>query len=103
MFYGFTGPRNANSSLERVRQSIEATSFQVGDKTFDLTVSGGVVEAQPNERLADLLRRATKAVTEAKRKGRNRVALDEGAGPTIAEAPQFQVEGRTIEVESATA
>lgn len=98
MFYGFSGPRNANSSLERVRQSIEATSFHVGDKSFDLTISGGVVEAQPNEKLPDLLRRAQKTLTEAKRKGRNRIALDEGSGVTFAEAPQFQVEGRVIEV-----
>ena len=38
---------------------------------------------------------------EAKRKGRNRIALDEGSGPTFAEAPQFQVTGQIIEVEDA--
>jgi diguanylate cyclase (GGDEF)-like protein len=103
MFYGFTGPRSANSSLERVRQSIEATSFHIGDKSFDLTVSGGVVEAQPKEKLPDLLKRAMRAVTEAKRKGRNRIALDEGAGPTFAEAPQFQVTGQVIEVDDTPA
>lgn len=103
MFYGFTGPRNANSSLERLRQSVEATTFQLGDKSFDLTVSGGAVEAQAGEKLPALLQRAMKALSEAKRKGRNRVALDEGAGPTVAEAPQFQVQGRTIEVEPVAA
>jgi diguanylate cyclase (GGDEF)-like protein len=103
MFYGFTGPRSANSSLERVRQSIEATSFHIGEKSFDLTVSGAVVEAQPKEKLPDLLKRALRAVTEAKRKGRNRIALDEGSGPTFPEAPQFQVTGQVIEVDNATA
>ena len=44
VFFGDTGPRNATSAIERIRQTIEATTFVAGEEEIELTVSCAVSE-----------------------------------------------------------
>jgi diguanylate cyclase len=96
---GDNGPRQALATAERLRQAIEATTFDDEGTEFELTVSCGVVEGGRNESVAELLRRASEALKFAKKSGRNRCALDEGQGPTLVDPPQFPVKGRIINLD----
>ena len=100
LFLGDTSSRNALSGAERIRQSVEATSFRVGEEVVELTASYGVAELGKNETPAEFLRRLKGLVAEAKRAGRNRTCLDEGQGSQVLELPQYKVKGRVIEIES---
>ena len=79
-----------------VRQTIEATTFDDEGAEFEITISGGVVEASPNESSAAIYRRAQQALLFAKKAGRNRCAIDEGQGPTTVTPPQLAVQGRVV-------
>jgi diguanylate cyclase len=93
---GDVGPHQALTAAERLRQSIEATTFHLDDTEFDLTVSCGVIEVGHAESSLDLVKRALEALQFAKRAGRNRCALDKGEGPVMLDPPQFPVKGRII-------
>ena len=96
LLFGDTGPHSALTALERVRQTIEATTFDDEGAAFELTISGGVVEAAPNESAAAIYRRTQQALTFAKKAGRNRCAVDEGHGPVTLAPPQLAVQGRVV-------
>jgi diguanylate cyclase (GGDEF)-like protein len=96
LLYGDTGPHSGLTALERVRQTIEATTFDDEGAEFEFTISGGVVEANPNESSAAIYRRAQQALLFAKKAGRNRCAVDEGKGPTTLTPPQLAVQGRVV-------
>lgn len=96
LLLGDTGPHSALTALERIRQTIEATTFDDEGAEFELTISGGVVEARPNEPAAAFYRRAQQALTFAKKAGRNRCAIDEGQGPMTLAPPQLAVQGRVV-------
>ena len=98
---GDNGPRQALATAERLRQSIEATTFDDEGTEFELTVSCGVVEVGRHETVAELTRRASEALVFAEKSGRNRCALDEGQGPTVVDPPQFPVKGRIINLDVA--
>jgi diguanylate cyclase (GGDEF)-like protein len=96
LLYGDTGPHSGLTALERVRQTIEATTFDDEGAEFEITISGGVIEAGPNESSAAICRRAQQALLFAKKAGRNRCAIDEGNGPTTLAPPQLAVQGRVV-------
>jgi diguanylate cyclase (GGDEF)-like protein len=96
LLFGDTGPHSGLMALERVRQTIEATTFDDEGAEFEMTISGGVVEAGPSEPAAAIYRRAQQALTFAKKAGRNRCAIDEGNGPTTLAPPQLAVLGRVV-------
>ena len=96
VFLGDTGPHQGLTAVERARQSIEATTWDDHGSEFDLTISAGITEVRPTDTLADLLRRLAEALKFAKLAGRNRAALDEGAGPKLLDPPQFSVKGRVV-------
>jgi diguanylate cyclase len=96
LMFGDTGPHSALTALERVRQTIEATTFDDEGAAFELTISGGVVEAAPNESVAAIYRRAQQALLFAKKAGRNRCSVDEGSGPVTLAPPQLAVQGRVV-------
>ena len=96
LLFGDTGPHSALTALERVRQTIEATTFDDEGAEFELTISGGVVEAGPSESGADVYRRALRALGFAKKAGRNHCAVDEGSGPATLAPPQLAVQGRVV-------
>lgn len=93
---GDVGPHQALSLAERLRQTIEATTFEAEGIEFDLSVSGGVTEVRPGESSLALLERVLATLRHAKRAGRNRCALDEGNGPVMLDPPQFPVKGRAV-------
>ncbi|HEX5104789.1 MAG TPA: GGDEF domain-containing protein [Pirellulaceae bacterium] len=96
LLLGDTGPHNALAAAERIRQTVEATTFDDQGAEFEMTVSCGVVEMGSAESLPDVLHRVEQAVTFAKRSGRNRCAIDEGAGATALPPPQLAVVGRVV-------
>jgi diguanylate cyclase (GGDEF)-like protein len=96
LLLGDTGPHSALTALERVRQTIEATTFDDEGAEFEITISGGVVDANPNESSTAIYRRAQQALIFAKKAGRNRCAIDEGKGPTTLAPPQLAVQGRVV-------
>jgi diguanylate cyclase len=102
VLYGDVGPHQALTSAERLRQAIEATTFDDEGTEFDLTVSGGVIEVGRTESSLDVVRRALETLRFAKRAGRNRCALDKGDGPAMLDPPQFPVKGRVVSLRAAT-
>lgn len=64
---------------ERVRATIAGLAVPSDGRTFTLTASVGVAPVRPDDRdIADVLRRADDALYDAKRQGRNRVAVHRG-------------------------
>lgn len=94
------GPREALTTAERLRQTVEATTFEDNRGEFELTVCCGVIEVGARESTAELLRRVKEAALFAKKAGRNRCALDEGQGPSTLQPPQFPVQGRVLKLGS---
>jgi diguanylate cyclase len=101
IFQGDVGPHQALTAAERLRQSIEATTFDDEGVEFDLTISCGVIEAKHGESSLQLVERAFETLRFAKKAGRNRCALDKGEGPTMLDPPQFPVKARTISLRAA--
>lgn len=98
---GDVGPHQALTAAERLRQTIEATTFEDEGVEFELTVSCGVIEVGPRESSLDLVERVMQAARFAKKAGRNRCALDKGEGPTMLDPPQFAVKGRVVSLRAA--
>lgn len=65
----------ARSVAERVREEIANTPFSVSNQSLGVTVSVGVasLKADAEDSMQDLLKRADRALYEAKNSGRNRV------------------------------
>jgi diguanylate cyclase (GGDEF)-like protein len=102
VLYGDVGPHQALTSAERLRQAIEATTFDDEGTEFDLTVSCGVIEVGRSESSLEVVHRAIETLRFAKRAGRNRCALDKGDGPAMLDPPQFPVKGRVVNLRAAT-
>ena len=98
---GDTGPHQALTAAERLRQTAEAATFDNEGVEFELTLSCGVIEVGRGETVRELLCRAGETVKYAKRAGRNRCAIDEGQGPQTLEPPQFPVKGRIVKLSEA--
>ena len=98
LFLGDTGPRNATSAAERIRQTLAATTFELGEQTLELAISCGVVEIDKQDNSATLLKHLHATMRHAKQAGRDRTSLDEGNGPQVVEPPQFNVKGKVVRV-----
>ncbi|HEY4775394.1 MAG TPA: PleD family two-component system response regulator [Xanthobacteraceae bacterium] len=63
---------------ERLRRRIASEAFPIteGQRAVEVTISIGLAALGPNDRAADMLRRADQALYRAKRDGRNRVVAD---------------------------
>jgi diguanylate cyclase (GGDEF)-like protein len=72
--------RHARDLAERIRKQVEARCARVQGAPVALTLSIGVVECQPQDGAASLLRRADEAMYQAKHEGRNRVVVLDAAG-----------------------
>lgn len=96
LFVGDTGPRNATSAAERIRQTIEQSTFVFQGLDLEVSVSCGVTELSPDESTKEAFRRAGKAATAAQTAGRNRTFLDLGNGPEPVEHPDIRIAGHTI-------
>jgi diguanylate cyclase (GGDEF)-like protein len=71
----------AAEAAERIRQTIEGTTFRRQNATLRVTVSAAVVLLLPDESVDELLERASATVREAKSYGRNRTFLYERECP----------------------
>jgi diguanylate cyclase (GGDEF)-like protein len=98
LFCGDAGPRNVMSLVERIRQTVAATTFGVGDEVLEITAACAVTEIQKDDTPEKLYKRLRQALRTAK-KNRNCTVLDEGGGAKLVEPPQFQVKGRLVRVE----
>lgn len=96
LLQGDVGPHQALTAAERLRQTIEATTFDSNGVEFDLSLSCGVIEVGHSESSLELVRRAFEAMRFAKKAGRNRCALDKGNGPSMLDPPQFPVKARLV-------
>lgn len=100
LFFGDTGPRKGTSAVERIRQTIAASHFEILHEEVELTVSCSVTEVQNDDTTETIYARLGRCLREAKRAGRNRTYLDEGHGPQQVEPPEFVVTGRVVRVGS---
>jgi diguanylate cyclase len=98
---GDVGPHQALTTAERLRQSIEASTFEDRGAEFEMTISCGIIDAGSSVSSCELVRRAYETLRFAKKAGRNRCAFDKGEGPTMLDPPQFPVKARTISLASA--
>lgn len=102
LFFGDTGPKNAGSALERIRQSIEATTLDYDGNEFDFTISAGLAAIRREDTPDTLFARLQAALDTAKKHGRNRTSIDDGDGPqTLYEPNRYPVKARHVRIESA--
>lgn len=100
LFFGDTGPKNAGSALERIRQSIEAVTLDYEGNEFDFTISAGVVLIRREDTPDTLFKRLRTALHDAKKNGRNRTSIDDGEGPqTLFEPQRYPVKANRVPVE----
>jgi two-component system cell cycle response regulator len=86
-----TNLRGGEVVAERVRQAIQALKIDTSTGSFGVTASIGVASFEAPEKLSDLIERADRAMYAAKRAGRNRVVLSDGAA-LVAQAPAAPAE-----------
>jgi len=68
--------RDAAAAAERLRERVKALALHAGrSHALRMTFSAGIAQAAPQDGLDDLLRRADEAMYQAKRAGRDRIAL----------------------------
>jgi diguanylate cyclase (GGDEF)-like protein len=98
VFLGDTSAMSALQGAERIRQTIEATSFVMGAERIELTSSLAAAEWKANEDIAAFLQRLEKCLAAAKQAGYNRVCADLGGGPGFHEAFRYTVTNRTLDI-----
>ncbi len=103
MFLGDTSAKNAAKGAERIRQTIEATSFKLGEETSEVTASVAVIEVGKTEGPSKFIRRLEATLSECKKAGRNCGFVDSGDGPEPICLPQYQVSVRVIELDEQAA
>ena len=62
IFLGDTGPRNATSSAERIRQTFEGLTFALPTSEFDITVTNAVTEVGKDEKTHAIFKRLQKTL-----------------------------------------
>jgi diguanylate cyclase (GGDEF)-like protein len=93
------GVAGAKAAAERIRQTVEAATFQTRREEFTLAANCSVCDFLPDDAMPELLTRLRAGIVEAKRGGRNRTAMDEGQGPVLFDAQSIQVRAQTIHVQ----
>ncbi len=85
-----TNPKYAQSLAERLRCRIAETSIQMLDKTLFFTISLGLVSLDHSiQTMEDLIRCADQALFQAKRNGKNQVAI--WAAPLVEYEPVYRM------------
>ncbi|MGE0608719.1 MAG: GGDEF domain-containing protein [Pirellulales bacterium] len=95
-FFGETGPRGAQCAIERIRQSLAATTFEDRDSDLQITCSCGVLEVGPTESTDEIVARLNDTLAAARRQGGNRTAIDNGSGPIMVDAVPVKVAARIV-------
>ncbi len=70
-----TNPESAAVLAERLRMEVESLRPRTSVGQIDVTISLGVAEHKPSESLVDTVKKADRALYEAKESGRNRVCV----------------------------
>ena len=99
IFFGDAGLRTSASTIEKIRQSIEAIRLEFNGQQYALTIRAGVTEVQPDDDTATLVQRMATLVDEAKHAGRNRTAIDESSGSGIVQPESLEIKQRIVKVE----
>ena len=99
LFFGETGTRSAVSNLERIRQTMEATTLEYHGERFTLTVRAGLTQVRSDDDTASLCQRVEELAETAKRAGRNQTCLEDAASGGIAEPEPMPVNRRLLKVE----
>lgn len=73
-----TKPEQAQAAAEKLRKSIQSRTLTFGGQEIPLTVSIGVSGSEEATSIAELVAQASRALTEAKRAGRNCVRSAQG-------------------------
>jgi diguanylate cyclase (GGDEF)-like protein len=68
--------KSAGLLAERVRRGVEETAFEVGDKTINVTISGGIASHDEGEELKAFIKKADENLYQAKHGGRNRIVSE---------------------------
>ena len=98
IFYGDTSIRTCVTAMERLRQTLQQTTFTLNGKPLALkaTWRWRPKFARNRRRLRSIGRRT--ALQVAKAKARKQIVIDEGNGPEIVDAPPMTVRAGRIEV-----
>lgn len=100
-FLGDTGPRAAACAIERIRQTIESSSFLLGEEDLSLTLSASVVELLRRDTVASLLDRAVIGIEATKRRGGNCTLLaDESREVNEITPPDFDIHPQSIRIDA---
>jgi diguanylate cyclase (GGDEF)-like protein len=93
IFWPDTGPQAATSVVERIRQTVANTRFELTNGALAVTLSAAVTEVLPDDTSRTLFKRLNGAVAAAKQAGRNRTLLCNGEELLDVRAPEFDVRG----------
>jgi diguanylate cyclase (GGDEF)-like protein len=94
IFWADTGPHAATSVVERIRQMITQTTFELPQGAIEVTLSAAVSEVFADDTTKSLFKRLNWTLREAKQAGRNRTFLFDDGAPTAVDPPQFDVRGK---------
>ncbi|GIW95231.1 MAG: hypothetical protein KatS3mg110_3272 [Pirellulaceae bacterium] len=95
---GGTDLASAGRVAERLRQTVEASSFNLGDTPYEVTISCAVAAWRRGESLAEVEARLRVALEEVRRKGRNRTCLFQDEEPRLVPAEPLGVKGHVVQV-----
>gem|GEM_PF-4695664 len=98
MFMTDVDLREAILLIERVRQTIDATTFVHEGEDVNVTVSVGLVKVAEKDDLDSMYDRADDTVREAKRYGRNRTFQNDGDYPAPVILPNLSIDDQTVEI-----
>ena len=87
---------DATASVERIRQSLEAATFDCGEMECTATLSGAVCSVAAETSTTALLRRLQTALVTAKRAGRNRTCAEAKTGLQIVTPMRMEIAGQTL-------
>jgi len=98
VFFSDNGPQAASKAVERIRQSLQRTTFRHNEEEIRLTACGALAEVQPDDRYEDVLDRLEEAMSEAKRAGPNHSVFHRGSKIEPVESPNLGAEYEEVTV-----
>lgn len=98
VFYGDTSIRTCVAAMERVRQTLQQSTFSLNGRSISLKGTCAAAAQVRSESLSQTLDRAVAALRVAKAKAREAIVIDEGNGAEIIEAPQMTVRPVRVEI-----
>ncbi len=102
LFLGDTDLDDAVNAAERIRQTIEASSFSLANgEEVSVTVSVGLATGKVKHEVETILARAEEAVQAAAAAGGNRTARHTSDGPQPEPPRPYQVKGRVVKLDAA--